>query len=43
MRPAVIDAFNRGAGLMSYVGHGGVAVWASENVFNDLDVATLAP
>ena len=28
---------------MSYVGHGGVAVWASENVFNNLDVASLVP
>ena len=27
---------------MSYVGHGATAVWASENVWNNTDVATLA-
>ena len=28
---------------MSYLGHGGVAVWASENVWNDWDVPALLP
>ena len=42
-RPAIASAFDRGAALMSYLGHGGIAVWASENVFNNQDVALLAP
>jgi hypothetical protein len=42
-RGAILDAFDRGASLMSYVGHGAVAVWASENVFNVMDVQGLAP
>jgi hypothetical protein len=42
-RPTIVAAFDRGAALMSYVGHGGIAVWSSENVLNNQDVATLAP
>src|SRR6266568_636616 len=42
-RPTIAAAFDRGAALVSYLGHGGIAVWASENVFNNQDVATLAP
>jgi hypothetical protein len=41
MRPAVKDAFDQGASLMSYVGHGGTALWASENVFSTVDVPSL--
>jgi len=41
MRPAILQAFNEGASLMSYVGHGGAAVWASENVLNSWDAASL--
>ena len=33
----------RASSLLSYVGHGSIAVWASENVWNNLDVNTLAP
>ena len=40
-RPAILEAFDRGASLMSYVGHGGAAVWASENVLNSWDVPSL--
>jgi Peptidase family C25 len=40
-RPAILDAFDEGASLMSYVGHGGSAVWASENVLNSWDVPSL--
>jgi hypothetical protein len=40
-RPAILEAFDRGASLMSYVGHGGAAVWASENVLNSWDVDSL--
>jgi hypothetical protein len=42
-RARVAQAFDAGASLMSYLGHGGVAVWASENVWNNWDVAALAP
>jgi hypothetical protein len=40
-RGALLDAFNGGLSLASYVGHGGAAVWASENVLNSWDVASL--
>jgi hypothetical protein len=40
-RPAILEAFDEGAGLVSYVGHGGAAVWASENVLNTWDVPFL--
>ena len=40
-RPAILDAFDSGASLMSYVGHGGAAVWASENVLNSWDAPSL--
>ena len=41
-RAAVYEAFDSGASLMSYLGHGALALWASENVFNNSDVAKLA-
>jgi hypothetical protein len=40
-RAAILDAFNEGASLMSYVGHGGAALWASENVLNSWDMPML--
>jgi hypothetical protein len=42
-RTAIANALDGGASLMSYVGHGSIAVWASENVWNNLDVSTLKP
>ncbi len=42
-REAIVDAFDEGAALVSYVGHGGIHLWASEDVFDDSKVATLAP
>jgi hypothetical protein len=42
-RPAIRDAFDRGAGVVSYFGHGAFALWASENIFNTSDVKTLGP
>ena len=36
-RPEILSSFDEGASLMSYVGHGGGAVWASENVLNSWD------
>jgi hypothetical protein len=40
-RGRILEAFDAGASLMSYVGHGGPAVWASENVLNSWDVGSL--
>jgi hypothetical protein len=42
-RATIAAAFDRGASLISYLGHGGIAVWASENVFNNQDVGGLVP
>jgi hypothetical protein len=42
-RDTVRAAFDAGPALVSYLGHGGTAVWASENVWNNLDVPTLSP
>jgi hypothetical protein len=41
-RLAIGAAFDSGASLMSYFGHGSTAIWASENVFNVRDVPGLA-
>jgi hypothetical protein len=40
-RAAILDSFDQGVSLTSYVGHGGSAVWASENVLNSWDVDAL--
>jgi hypothetical protein len=40
-RPAILDAFDAGASLVSYVGHGGTAVWSSSNVLNTWDTPSL--
>jgi len=40
-RAQIEQAFDDGPSFMSYVGHGGTVVWASENFFNYLDVANL--
>jgi hypothetical protein len=37
-RPLIRQAFDDGESLMSYVGHGGTTVWATENIFNYQDV-----
>jgi len=42
-RVQIRDAFDRGASLTSYMGHGAIAMWASENVMIVGDVANLAP
>jgi hypothetical protein len=42
-RLAIVDAFNGEGGLVSYVGHGGIHLWASENIFDSSRVMTLAP
>jgi hypothetical protein len=40
-RPAILAAFDEGASVMSYVGHGGSAVWSSANVLNSWDAPSL--
>ena len=40
-RAQILDAFNQGLSLISYVGHGGGAVWAGENILNSWDAASL--
>jgi hypothetical protein len=41
-RAAILDALDSGLGQLHYVGHGGAAVWASENVWNSWDAASLS-
>ena len=41
-RAAIAGAFDRGASLMSYIGHGGIHLWAHENVFNIGTVSALS-
>jgi hypothetical protein len=41
MRPAIQAALDGGLSYLDYVGHGGAAVWASENVWNSWDAASL--
>lgn len=43
MRDASISSFDGGASLVSYIRHGGIHLWVSENVFNKDDVAALSP
>lgn len=42
-RRAILESFDGGASVMSYVGHGGIHLWAHENVFNIDQVSSLAP
>jgi hypothetical protein len=42
-RSAVLNAFDRGASLFSYVGHGSQGVWASEAILRATDVALFQP
>jgi hypothetical protein len=42
-RGEIVSALDDGASLLSYVGHGGIHLWADENVFNVNDVPSLAP
>lgn len=42
-RPSIVAAFDAGAALLSYLGHGGTAVWASENIWNNWDAPSLSP
>ncbi len=40
---AIVEAFDGGASLMSYMGHGGIHLWASENALNIFQVPSLQP
>jgi len=40
-RSKILEALDGGVSTVSYAGHGGAAVWASENVLNSWDVASL--
>ena len=40
-RPRIQAALDAGLSYLDYVGHGGAAVWASENVWNSWDAASL--
>jgi len=42
-RDSILDAFDAGASLMTYIGHGGIHLWADENIFNTSDLSGLAP
>jgi len=42
-RAATLEAFDSGAGLLSYLGHGGIRLWASENLFSTTEVSRLEP
>jgi hypothetical protein len=42
-RGAVLSAFDAGAALVSYVGHGSQGTWASEGILRGTDVALLQP
>ena len=40
-RSAIVDAFDNGASLVSYIGHGGIHLWGDENFFNGSQVSSL--
>lgn len=42
-RSSIVEAFAQGAFPVSYVGHGGIHLWADENVFDVSRVDSLAP
>jgi hypothetical protein len=42
-RERILSTLDHGASLVSYIGHGGIHLWASENILNRSDVAELSP
>jgi len=42
-RSAILNAFDEGTSIMSYIGHGGIEVWAKEHLLQREDVASLSP
>ena len=43
VRREVASAFENGSSLVTYIGHGGIHLWADENAFNTNDVRALSP
>ena len=41
-RSAVMNAFDQGASVISYMGHGAIHLWANENLFNIWQVPSLS-
>jgi hypothetical protein len=41
-RRAILEAFDQGASSVSYMGHGGIHLWASENLFDNDAVGLLS-
>jgi hypothetical protein len=42
-RTQIIEAFDQGVSLVSYIGHGAIHLWANENLLNVSQVPTLSP
>jgi hypothetical protein len=42
-RNAIEQAFDEGSSLLNYIGHGGIHLWADENILNIDDVGLLSP
>jgi hypothetical protein len=42
-RSAVLNTFDEGSSIMSYMGHGAIHLWANENLLNIWQVPSLAP
>ena len=42
-RSAIVEAFDRGASLVSYMGHGGIDLWAQEKIIINDQIDLLAP
>jgi hypothetical protein len=42
-RSAILNAFDDGASVMSYIGHGAIHLWANENLLNIGNVGSLSP
>ena len=42
-RQAIVEAFDSGASLVSYVGHGGIQLWANERLLDTASVSSLSP
>jgi len=42
-RGAILNAFDDGSSIVSYMGHGAIHLWANENLLNIWDVESLSP
>ncbi len=42
-RAGILESFDQGADLVSYHGHGGIHLWADENILNSSNVSSLSP